>query len=490
MDDAWNPNPDRAAATLLGDALRAVKYTTDAIEELLGEDGPSADLAESVLFERRLPSSKIATTVQLLLLQRPTPTDAVTHALGGDSVDALLTLGFVTEEGGELVPRARIVPSEGIYLAFDGFSHGENDPPGWVASFSPTAYWLACLTPRRRVGRALDLGTGNGAHALLAARHSEHVIATDVNERALGFTDIGAALNRITNVETRLGSLFEPVEGETFDLITCNAPYVVSPESRWEYRDGGMQGDELSERVVRDAPRHLAPGGHASVLVSWVAEHEDEPDERVLDWLDGNGCDAWILGLSGADPLDHAAGWNEHFSGDTDQMGEALDDWSSYFERLDVGWITEGAVLMRRRDADHHLVRVDPVEEEELEFASDQIERVFTALRLTAERGAAVVEELRLRLAEEVRFRQELDRRGELQDVVVLLDEGTCAEEELEPGTAQVLTTLDGQTTLEKAVERTARRLDLDRRELAHLRADTLKTVRELFELGFFEVVG
>ena len=64
--NAWDPNPDLAAATALGDALRAVGYTTDAIEELLGDDGPSADLAESVVLERRLPRSAIATTIRLL----------------------------------------------------------------------------------------------------------------------------------------------------------------------------------------------------------------------------------------------------------------------------------------------------------------------------------------------------------------------------------------------------------------------------------------
>ena len=195
--------------------------------------------------------------------------------------------GSSTTDGERVVPRARLVHAEGLYLAVDGFSRGEDDPPGWVSSFTPTAYWLASLTPRRRVERALDIGTGNGAHALLAAGHADHVIATDVNARALAFTQISAALNRVDNVDYRLGSLFEPVAGETFDLITCNAPYVISPEARWQYRDGGLPGDQLSERVVREAAQYLANGGHASVLVSWLAESEDEPDERVHDWLAG-----------------------------------------------------------------------------------------------------------------------------------------------------------------------------------------------------------
>src|SRR6184192_737454 len=169
----------------------------------------------------------------------------------------------------------------------------------------------ACATRSRLAGasRARDVGTGSGIHALLAAAHAEHVVATDVNARALAFTELNAALNGVTNVECRRGSLFEPVAGETFDLITCNAPYVVSPESRWAYRDSGLQADEISERVVREAAAHLTDGGFATLLVSWLAEDEDEPDVRVLEWAEETGCDSWILPTWDSDPLSHASTW-------------------------------------------------------------------------------------------------------------------------------------------------------------------------------------
>ena len=105
-----------------------------------------------------------------------------------------LRLGLATEDG-ELLSHAHASSRRGVYLTFDTFSDGENDPPGWVASFTPTAYWLASLTPRVQVARALDIGTGNGVHALLAARHADEVVATDVNPRALAFTQISAGLN-------------------------------------------------------------------------------------------------------------------------------------------------------------------------------------------------------------------------------------------------------------------------------------------------------
>src|SRR4029079_19686558 len=133
--------------------------------------------------------------------------------------------------------------------------------------YTPTARQCSCLTPRRRVRRALDVGTGGGAQALLAAGTAEQVVATDLNRRALAFTRVNAGLNGLANIDTRLGSLFEPVAGERFDLIVCNAPFVVSPETRFVYRDGGLAGDELSARVVAGAAAHLARGGIATLLV-------------------------------------------------------------------------------------------------------------------------------------------------------------------------------------------------------------------------------
>src|SRR5437879_1195044 len=120
-----------------------------------------------------------------------------------------------------------------------------------VLGVNTAAVTLESLTVRRRVRSALDLGCGGGIQALFAARHSEHVIAVDKNPRALDFTRFNAQLNGLRNVEGRQGDLFEPVAGLRFDLIVCNPPYVISPESRYTFRDSGRRGDALCEDVVR-----------------------------------------------------------------------------------------------------------------------------------------------------------------------------------------------------------------------------------------------
>lgn len=484
--ETWDPVADAGAAATLGASLRDVGYSEAAIEELLGEDGPAADETDALVFDRRLPETRLATAIRLALLQLDVERRDATHALGEDAVEALVRAGLAVAEGERLVPRARIVPVDGLLLAFDGFPRGADDPPGYVASFSPTASWCAALTPRRRVRRALDIGTGNGAQALFAARHAEHVVATDVNPRALAFTAFNAAMNGLGNVETRLGSLFDPVAGERFDLVTCNAPYVVSPETRWQYRDGGLPADELSRRVVTEAAAALADGGFATLLVSWLAETEDEPDERVLAWLEGCGCDAWVLGMAGADPLDHAAGWNEHLDGD--ELAAALDEWSAYFDELGVGWITEGAVVLHRTDAARQTVRTDAIEEDDLHQAGEQVERAFTArAALAALDGPAALLDLRLVFARTARIEQTYDPRAEAREARVYLEEGTWSELPVDPDAADVLAELDGSVALGRAVERHVRRAELSKREAAELRRDVVAAARDLLELGFFE---
>jgi hypothetical protein len=130
----WDPQPDLEAAAALGEHLRDVGYDGDAIEDLLGEDGIAADLGDSVPYALRLDDDDVGNVIRLLLLNRPVPASRFPGAREA------ARLGLVVENDGMLVPRARIVPTEGIYLTFDTFSHGEDDPAGWVASFSPTTY--------------------------------------------------------------------------------------------------------------------------------------------------------------------------------------------------------------------------------------------------------------------------------------------------------------------------------------------------------------
>ena len=228
----------------------------------------------------------------------------------------------------------------------------------YVLGLNPPARLLAAVTPRGAVRTTLDLGTGCGVQAFLAAAHSERVIATDICPRALHFAAFNTRLNRVGNVEFRLGNLFEPVGGECFDLVVSNPPYVISPGCDYVCRDSGLPGDTICARLVRQVGAHLTEGGLALALANWAhpAEAPDEPwDGPVRRWLAGNGCDAWIIRHETSDPLTYAADWNRQMN--ADKYGAALDLWQGYFERERIRAVSLGALLLRRRLGGPNWVR-------------------------------------------------------------------------------------------------------------------------------------
>jgi methylase of polypeptide subunit release factors len=478
------PVADRAAAGILGEALRAVGYSDGSVSDLLGDDAYSIDADSARVGERRLPQTALGTVVRAFFLERPVSTQAAVRALGRRALDALEATGLA-EVGDGLVPRVRIVPIGDLLVASDDFPKTNGDPQ-YVAAYSATSRICDALTPRPKVARALDVGTGSGVQALRAAGHARHVVATDVNPRALAYTELNAALNGFTNIECRSGSLFEPVDGERFDLITANAPYVVSPEHRLAYRDAGLEGDELSERIVRGTANHLADGGFATMLVSWIAEDEDEPDERPLDWTAATGCDSWILPVWEADPLDHAATWNDHLAGN--RFGDAVDKWTDYFARLGARWVSEGAVLLHRRPGGRHSARVDLLDEDAIDEAGRQIQRAFESrARLTELRRPEELLDARLSVAVSMLLERELKpRRGAPALVASRLhvDEGIYPTVEATAPALELVASLDGRAPLGGVVEQTADRLGLSEREASRLRREALEVSRELLELG------
>jgi methylase of polypeptide subunit release factors len=462
------PTADTVAARILGQALRRVSYNENAIDELLGEDAWETALEDVPAHDRRLPQSPVGTAIRLFFLELPVSLDDAKETLGGSGIQALERMGLA-EVGGIVSPRTRIVPVDTLLLASDRLSTSpEDDPPTYVSTYTPTARLCDLLTPRPRAERALDVGTGNGVHALLAAGHSRRVVATDVNSRALAFTELNAALSGLQNVECRLGSLYEPVDGERFDLITCNAPFVVSPERRWAYRDGWLDGDELSERMVRETAAHLADDGFATLVVSWLAHDADAPDERVAGWVEGSGCDAWILPIAEATPLEHAERWNAHLAGDPAAYGEALDRWMAYLEELDARVVTEGAVILHRRPGGN-TTRIDEVDEDELEAADAQIRRAF-ATRAQLD-GTEMLDAL---LAPVDALRVETQRRQGLSTGArVVLEEGTWPVLDVSARAAEIVAALDGRRTL---------------RELS-APPEAVVLCRELLELGALQLL-
>ena len=259
--------------------------------------------------------------------------------------------------------------------------------PLFVPGVQGPSHLLARLTPRAHVGRALDLGTGCGIQAVLLTQHADVVVATDINERALGIARRNAALNLAPSIEFRLGDLLEPVQGEQFDLIVANPPYPISPEHTYVFRDAPVRGDELCRRLAEALPDALTAGGIAVLLVSWVGTGQTpEP----LGWASAGGCEALLLVTQVRSAIDDGLAWNQEHLRDADDYGGRVRRWWAFFEAEDIDTVAYGALVLRRCAYEAPWAAVVPFPVSARGAAGHQVLRLLEAHRaLTRVKGTS-----------------------------------------------------------------------------------------------------
>nr|WP_223250353.1 50S ribosomal protein L3 N(5)-glutamine methyltransferase [Lysobacter maris] len=144
------------------------------------------------------------------------------------------------------------------------------------AGFEP---WLG----GREVRRALDLCTGSGCIAIATGHYHPdwEVHGIDISDDALSLAAENKARLHADNVAFRKSDLFSALDGEVYDLIVTNPPYVTDDETDalpQEYAHepelglrAGDDGLDLALRIMRDAPAHLSEHG---LLICEVGEAE------------------------------------------------------------------------------------------------------------------------------------------------------------------------------------------------------------------------
>ena len=468
---------DPATLGPLREALAAADYSEARLAERFGIQGAlSPDERERPFHLRVLGDARpLSTLVRLFQLALDVGRDEAAAALAPASLESLAAGGLLElGDGGRVCSTLALHPVADLYVASD-WEREDRAPERRDHVLGPSApsRSLVALTPREPVRSALDVGTGCGLQALETARHAPRVVAADVNPRALELTRLNAVLNGLENVETREGSLFDPVEGERFDLVVCNPPYVVSPETAYVFRDSGLPGDSFCEALVRRVPRFLsADGGIGLALVSWVHCTAEDWSAPLRRWVDGSGCDALLIRRHSLDPLAYAAAWNRILALEPDAYEAALARWLAYYEELRVELIGWGAVVLRR--GGRGAVTAVDVPGEPESGAGAHVSRLLDAHRLAD--GALL--DTRLALPDDHRIEQALAlRNGQatVEQSVLRLVGGLPVEARLDLQALQLVAELDAGRTA---------------REVLSDPEAGLPALRQLVELGLLVPAG
>jgi SAM-dependent methyltransferase len=493
--------PDAVLA--LRRALAAANYTFTTVRELLGADETLLVLPHQVpLANRRLGDGPLGTLIRLFLVDGAVTPEQATRALSPLSLQEAINIGVVSLGRSRVHGAVRIVPSDGLNFVFasDLDSNDPTDlPPDFVMGVTESSRLLANLTARRPVERALDVGTGCGFQAIFAAQHAQQVVATDINPRAVAFARFNAVLNGAENVEARVGDGFGPVEGELFDMIVCNPPFVISPDRSYTYRDSGLEGDAISHDLVHQMPRFLRSGGLGHVLVSWIHARSSDADDEWADplrrWVAeaSDTCDAWLLRKGSYDPLAYAIMWNQRLAL-ANQMPKyvaAVDRWTRYFEHLEVGALAWGAVWLRRRETDRPRVRADELPDSALdrEAAAELLRLLEVEDRLEAFSDLELLECV-VSVSGDQRLEQVMRWSGgafRTVDASLVREVGLKPRLGVDPPLAAVLAAMDGSRTVGGILEHAARALGGNPEAVS---AQGLPAIRELLAHGFLTLNG
>jgi release factor glutamine methyltransferase len=161
--------------------------------------------------------------------------------------------------------------------------------------FPPTAVsdvlGTAVRAEVRDTDRVLDMGTGSGINAILAASRSTNVLAVDLNPAAVAAATANAERNGVADrITFRESDVFSAVDG-TFDLMIFDPPF------RWfaprDLTEASMADENYGAmtRFVREAGEHLTPAGR--ILMFFGTSGDLDYLYRLID---ENGFTRTIVG--------------------------------------------------------------------------------------------------------------------------------------------------------------------------------------------------
>ena len=500
------PEPDTDLCRDLAADLRSAGFTAEALRDAWGA---AAD--DAIARGLRSPASRalgdrgdaLAVLGRLLVLGMPQAEASVDHALVRAGAQGLARLGLAEIDGGEVRPLAVVRPQSyadasgsgqwWIASDLDEAALGGPLPEDHVLGVGGASLTLAGLQLPTPAERALDIGAGCGIQALRARAHAAHVVATDISPRALSFTRLNALLNGVDGIEVRLGSLFEPVAGEQYDRVVSNPPFVITPRvadvPAYEYRDGGMVGDDVVAAFVKGVGAHLAPGGVAQLLGNWETRDGMPGLQRVRGWVESSPVplDAWIVERESLDPLSYAELWVRDGGTlpGTPGFARLVDAWLDDFAARAVTEVGFGYLLLRRpADGTPTLARYETLH---TAVAGDGLGAHLAAAldahdRLSGLDDAGLAASVLVVAPDVTEARHHLP--GAEDPTVIELRQGGGFGRALgvDPGLAALVGACDGDLPVGVLIDAIADLLEVD---AGALRADLLPRARELAFTGF-----
>jgi len=440
---------------------------------------------EPRLLDRTSDPTLLNALLRWFWLGYPQAEAAVADLVSSDFLSLLLKCNLLKANQGLLTAGAMLLPIDGFLVAADHPVAIERTESEMVLWPNPTSKFLARFAVRRHSRATLDLGTGSGILSLGAAKYSDTVVAIDLNERAVAFALFNARLNGVENIEVLGGDGFAPVSNRRFDLILSNPPFFITPQHGYLFCDNPMELDGLCRLLVKEAPAHLNEDGYMQMLCEWAQVAGQPWEERIAEWLEGSGCDAWVMKGLTQDPTEYAQHRIRETSLNREDDAKLYDGYMTYYRERGVEAIHDGLVVMRRRNR-ANWVRIEEVPKTPNGDLGDLILSTFAAQDLLSEmQDDESLLAIRPKLSAHARLEQICAQSGgrwAAESVTLRLISGFPFYLSLQPLVAEFLATCDGTRTADEAIQAFAAVTDAP---LETVRRECLAMMRKLIGRGF-----
>jgi SAM-dependent methyltransferase len=351
------PDAPTEAFAVLRDVLTSAKFDERTVSARLGV--PSLydvkRLADGRTTLASTPEDANGVLVRLFIDSETLPASLVERLLSARVLGALHALGLVApaaDGDGSLAATAMLYPTQGLWLASDRMPMRVADmhlvPQDYVFSAvnDLTQQYLA-VVPDSPGGRVLELCAGTGVAALRAARGgAAEAWATDIAPRCVDFARFNARLNDLADrVHVVASDAWAALGGESFDLVVAHPPYVPALSHRFDFRDAGVDGEQVARRIVEGLAAHLRPGGRYVMRAALTDRRGAPIAARVREWLGAAGDEFDVVVLENGDygPME---AYRNVTKGGKDFVD--CEQWLRHFDALGVERFAVSVVEVRR----------------------------------------------------------------------------------------------------------------------------------------------
>ena len=481
--------PHQQCLSALHDFLLQSGYTSTNLADRLGlTDGLYADLSNlDPLLERTSDDGLLPLLARVFFVGWPITQEICRNYIPCNILELCISANLLVTESDTFAPNAILIPFQDTCLIACDAPRLRGHKPDAVLGPSGTTRTLAQAAFRSRTASVLDLGTGPGVLAIVAAGFSAEVTATDLNERCIEFARFNAALNGVENIDFRAGDGFAPVQGKQFSRILANPPFFLSPVKTFAFSDSPLLLDGFTRKLAAEAAVHLEPNGVFQMICEWVQVQGEPWQQRLRSWTAESGCDVFVLVGPQLNAMDYAERRSQesrklHRQTAKDAMRERV----TYFRQNGVERIFSGIITMRKRRGSNWFAALSG---DVSCVTAAAIEDRMETLTLLHESSESEWLNLHFRLASDATMTQKSVLADEGWTTVSLelgKSDGIADGLKMDFPVLQAIELFDGSRTLAEIINDTAQRHGVSPVEA---KARCLSLTRRLLQSGFVHPV-